>query len=60
MILILLISAYNGPYDLIDDTTTKVQVLNVTSDETRTDDFSDSEDEIPTIKTGNIFLTSHL
>lgn len=53
------VSVYDGPqsYDLNnpDSTTTKVQVLHVTPDASKTEDFSDSEDDIediPTINTG--------
>ena len=56
--------AYDGPqsYDLSnpDCTTTKVQVLHVTPDSSKTEDFSDSEDDdIPTIQTGTRGTTSH-
>ena len=57
-----LVSAYDGPqsYDLNnpDSTTTKVQVLQVTSGHSTTDDFDsdDEEDDIPTISTGEYSL----
>ncbi|KAK2192839.1 hypothetical protein NP493_21g01003 [Ridgeia piscesae] len=46
--------AYDGPqsYDLTnpDSTTTTVQVLQVTSDSSKTEDLSDSDEDIPTIQ----------
>ncbi|KAK2163920.1 hypothetical protein LSH36_72g06041 [Paralvinella palmiformis] len=50
-------TAYDGPqsYDLNnpDSTTTKVHVLNVTPDASKTENFTDSsDDDIPTINTG--------
>ena len=60
ILFLLLFAVYDGPqsYDLNnpDSTTTRVQVLNVTPDASKTEDFSDSEDDdddIPTINTGN-------
>lgn len=52
-------TAYDGPqsYDLNnpDSTTTKVHVLNVTPDASKTENFTDSsDDDIPTINTGKI------
>ena len=51
------VPAYDGPqsYDLNnpDSTTTKVQVLHVTPDSSKTEDFTDSsDDDIPTIQAG--------
>lgn len=53
-------SAYDGPqsYDLSnpDSTNTRVQVLHVTPDSSKTEDFSDSDDDIPTIRTGKSWI----
>ncbi len=58
----ILLSAYDGPqsYDLSnpDSTTTKVQVLQVTSGHSHTDDVdTEEEDDIPTIETGKYQTT---
>ena len=49
-------AAYDGPqsYQLNnpDSSTTKVQVLNVTPDHTHTEDISDSDEDIPTVRIG--------
>ncbi|KAI0208776.1 Tub domain-containing protein [Lamellibrachia satsuma] len=49
------VNTYDGPqsYDLSnpDSTNTRVQVLHVTPDSSKTEDFSDSDDDIPTIRT---------
>ena len=55
---LLCVAAYEGPYNMHnpDNTTTKVQVLHVTPDSSKTDDFTDSDDDIPTISTGEEWL----
>ena len=57
------VSAYDGPqsYELQNSdnsSTTKIQVLQVTSEHSTTEDLDDNVDEIPTINTGRNFLYS--
>ena len=52
-----ILAAYVGPYEheSPDSLVTKIQVLNVTPDSTKTEE-TDSDDDIPTIDTGSLDL----